>query len=245
MPCLMYCNKVCTHLLHFFNAEISSRVAYLRHRVGPLGVNHLKIRSGITEKERRLSRELSLNHTAPHLFLQSRGFPFFLYKSQIPLPLTPLWNQSQAILFIFSTQISLIHLHYCTTLCPSQLQLQLWPSQHPGWVHPQLPSVVRSHWKVQDSSSPLPSPKTAASHRSAYQTLGVTLCPARWYPQKKWGMTFSTTMLLKQTWVVQPWEKLNPWNLKSLLVSFTLIPRIRRARPFSHLREEMLHLNVK
>lgn len=200
--CHIWCNVTnITPILHFFsfNAEISSRVVYLRHRVGPFGVNHLKIRNGTTEKERRLSRELSLNHTAPHLFLQSRGFPFFLYKSQIPLPLTPLWNQSQAILFIFPTQISLIHLHYCTTLCPSLLLLQLWPSQHPGWVHPRPPSVVRSLWKVQYSSTHLPSPKTAASDQSVYQTPTVTLCPAKWYPQKKRGVAFSTKTLPKQT----------------------------------------------
>lgn len=74
----------------FFIAEISFRVVHPRHRVVPLGLNLLETRSGAPEKERRLSRELSLNHAAPHLSLQSRGFPFFLYKSQIPLPLTPL-----------------------------------------------------------------------------------------------------------------------------------------------------------
>lgn len=99
-PTLVYvlCNVINSvfirSLLFLFFFPLASGLLFQfvppRRLVGPLGVNHVSIRSGTMEKELQPSQELNPKHTALQLSLQSPAFPFFLLESQIPLPLSPL-----------------------------------------------------------------------------------------------------------------------------------------------------------
>lgn len=93
--------------------------------VGPLGVNHVSIHRGAMEKELQPSQEPNPKHTALQLSPQSPASPFLLLRSQIPLPLPLLCNQSQVILFISPPHSRVILLHYCNSLSQSQVYLQL------------------------------------------------------------------------------------------------------------------------
>ena len=167
----------CSVLIHFsiyifFLSVLASDLLFQfvppRHPVGPLGVNHVSIR---TEKELQPSQEPNPKHTTLQLSLRSPESPFLLLQSQIPLPL---WNKSQVILFISPPHICVILLHYCSSLRRSQVFLRLWPSRHPDWVRLQLRETVG------EPSSRLLLQRKDVLDRLPFQTLKLTLSAAKW-----------------------------------------------------------------